>query len=236
MDALTRAKLNEINRQFYEITAEEFDQTRGRAWPGWEPLLEYSDTPLSVLDLGCGNGRFGVFLANALSGRITYHGIDNNPALLQFAQEALQPHLHLHTSLFERDIIAHPPHDGIYDLVTLFGVIHHVPGRAYRRALIEQLAQRVAPGGLLAIACWRFLEYERFRSRLVPWPPLMHVEAHDYLLDWRRGERAYRYCHYVDDAEEAELIHASGLSLVDRYRADGSDGRMNVYLLLQRDG
>ena len=110
----------------------------------------------------------------------------------------------------------------------------HVPGWQNRQQFVRQLAQRVAPGGLLVVACWRFMEYERFRSRIVPWPPQMQVEQHDYLLDWRRGERAFRYCHYVDDSEEAALIRASGLSLIKRYRADGTDGRMNVYLVLQR--
>jgi SAM-dependent methyltransferase len=134
----------------------------------------------------------------------------------------------------QRDIVEDPPMTGAYDLVALFGVMHHIPGAHQRQTFIQQLAERVKPGGLLAFACWRFYEFERFRQRIIPWPEDYVVEAHDYLLDWRRGETALRYCHYVDDAEHAALIHASGLREVVTYRADGSGETMNQYSILKR--
>jgi len=41
---------------------------------------------------------------------------------------------------------------------------------------------------------------QRYRQRFTPFPPDLQVEPGDYLLDWRRGQRALRYCHDVDDA------------------------------------
>jgi len=66
MDAATIHRLNQINRTFYQQTADDFDQTRGTAWPGWNRLLPYLTAPLTVLDVGCGNGRFAAFLAKEL--------------------------------------------------------------------------------------------------------------------------------------------------------------------------
>jgi 2-polyprenyl-3-methyl-5-hydroxy-6-metoxy-1,4-benzoquinol methylase len=66
MDAKTIHHLNSINRAFYAIVADDFDQTRGTAWPGWRRLLPYLPLPLSVLDVGCGNGRFALFLHDNL--------------------------------------------------------------------------------------------------------------------------------------------------------------------------
>jgi 2-polyprenyl-3-methyl-5-hydroxy-6-metoxy-1,4-benzoquinol methylase len=63
----TRERLNTINREFYRVTAHDFDETRGQPWPGWKRVLPYLKLPLSVLDVGCGNGRFGVFLAQNLT-------------------------------------------------------------------------------------------------------------------------------------------------------------------------
>ncbi len=240
VDTNTQHALNAINRQFYAATAADFDQTRGEAWPGWKRLVQHLPSPpLTVLDLGCGNGRFGVFLAEALrqhSAALRYHGIDNNPTLLGFARLALQ-NAGLAFTLEQRDLIESLPEAGRYDLVVLFGVIHHVPGYEARLALMQRLAQLVAPGGILAFASWRFYEVERFRQRIVSWQHSDHstlaVEPHDYLLDWRRGTVALRYCHYVDDAEHSALVEAAGLHEVITYRADGLEGSLNCYSILK---
>lgn len=229
----TIQQLNNINRQFYETTAHEFDQTRGQAWTGWIPLKEHLSAPLSVLDVGCGNGRFGLFLAETLSAPIAYHGIDNNAQLLSYAQKSLDPLEHLQAKIEAYDIINEPLPEQKYDLVVLFGVIHHIPSLENRHKFIQALAQRVNEGGLLVFAAWRFYEYERFRKRLVAWDEALSVEENDYLLDWRRGERALRYCHYVDDAELDNLVATSQMTELARYRADGRDDNMNVYSVLR---
>jgi tRNA (uracil-5-)-methyltransferase TRM9 len=229
MEQATIQRLNAINREFYRLNADEFDQTRGAAWAGWNPLLAYLTAPLSVLDVGCGNGRFGVFLRDHLGISLHYHGVDNNAALLNHARAALDG---LDTRLEERDIVENPPDAGEYDLVALFGVVHHIPGAKERRALMRRLGERVKKGGLLAFACWRFYDYERFRARIVPWPDVIQVEPGDYLLDWRRGAVSLRYCHSVDDAEQDALAAATGLREVIRYRADGQDGQANQYSIM----
>lgn len=232
----TIQQLNAINRRFYATTAADFDATRGRAWPGWQHLVAHLNAPLSVLDVGCGNGRFGLFLADELDGDISYTGVDNNRELLQYAQSALDEQPGIRATLLVQDVIEDKLPPARDDLVVLFGVIHHVPGAANRRRFMAELAQRVAPGGLLCFASWRFYEYERFKKRLADWPDDLtnRVEAHDYLLDWRRGEQALRYCHYVDEDEQQALIEATGCEHVETFRADGSDGAMNRYSLLRR--
>lgn len=234
MDRETIERLNALNRNFYATIADEFDATRGRAWDGWARLSPYLTAPLSVLDVGCGNGRFGVFLADTLTGAIDYHGLDNAPRLLEHARNALTHYPALTVTLTEHDAILNPPDTGTYDLVVLFGVLHHVPGAENRQQFIRQLAQRVASGGLLVFASWQFYDDERLKRRIVAWPDDWHVEPNDFLLDWRRGERALRYCHHVDETEQAQLIEVSGLTPVTTYFADGASGRLNRYVVLKR--
>jgi tRNA (uracil-5-)-methyltransferase TRM9 len=236
MKQSTIDELNAINRRFYKTTAAEFDQTRGKAWAGWAKLKDHLKAPLSVLDVGCGNGRFGLFLAEELKGEIHYHGIDNNAQLLAFANAAFVSVENLKAKLEESDIVNQLLPDAEYDLVVLFGVIHHVPSAEKRKRFMMDLAKRLKVGGLLCFASWRFYEFERFRERLSAWPENLkeEVEENDYLLDWRRGENALRYCHYVDDAEEKTLIQATGLQLVSQYRADGENNAMNSYVVLKR--
>jgi tRNA (uracil-5-)-methyltransferase TRM9 len=236
VDQQTIERLNNINQRFYAITADDFDQTRGCPWPGWERLLAYLDGVRSVLDVGCGNGRFGLFLADHLNRPLHYHGIDSSAALLDHAREALAARFELDTRLENRDVVLNPPDAGAYDLVVLFGMIHHIPGAEQRLTFMRALAERVAPDGLLIFASWRFYEDDRLRARIIPWPDDLagQVEAGDYLLDWRRGEHALRYCHYVDDAEQDALVAATGLTEVTRYRADGASGLLNAYSVLRR--
>lgn len=232
MDEQTIQRLNEINRKFYETVSEDFDATRSQHWLGWKRLLPLLHPPLSVLDVGCGNGRFGVFLSQHLGKVLRYHGVDNNPALLERARQSLQD---LDTLLEQRDIVEHPPETGTYDLVVLFGVLHHIPGAERRLALMKTLAERLTPDGLLVFTCWRFYEYPRFRERIVPMPDDLKVESGDYLLDWRRGSTALRYCHYVDDDELQQLIDASDLRPILQYRADGHGDDMNLYVVLKAE-
>ncbi len=233
MDANTISELNALNLTFYRMTAFHFNDTRQQAWEGWGKLVSYVSTPLQVLDVGCGNGRFGAFLAQQLGTDIHYHGIDSDPTLLAFADETLRQ-LPVPFTLTEQDVLEKPLPDGQYNLVVAFGLLHHVAGSQHRLDFMQRLAQKVTSGGLLVFACWRFMEVESLRERVAPWPAHLMREANDYLLDWRRGTTALRYCHYVDDAEHDALVAATGLVELDRYRADGRTHALNQYSVLRR--
>ena len=237
MQQRTIDHLNLLNQAFYRTIAQDFSETRQTAWHGWARLSVFLPTvaPLRVLDVGCGNGRFAHFLREqhpALP--IHYHGLDTSADLLSIAQQKLATLPNLSFELSVQDIVTHPlpPHE--YDLVVLFGVIHHVPSQTRRVALMRDLTQCVATGGILAFAAWRFYENAPLRERLVEWDSTWEREEGDYLMDWRRGERALRYCHYVDDAEHSALVQATTLQERLRYRADGRDGQLNCYSILER--
>ena len=61
MNPKTIRKLDAINHAFYAVVADDFSETRQRAWAGWQRCLEWlprvSDRPLEVLDPGCGDRR-----------------------------------------------------------------------------------------------------------------------------------------------------------------------------------
>ncbi|NOG51406.1 MAG: class I SAM-dependent methyltransferase [Chloroflexi bacterium] len=156
MHANTIRTLNQINANFYAAVAADFDETRGTPWPGWKSLLPYCAGVKNVLDAGCGNGRFGLFLAESLDRPLRYHGVDFSEALLDVARSALETDSRLAVRLTARDMIEHGMAPACTsDLVGAFGLMHHIPGREYRRLFIRQLAGLVAPGGVLAVAFWR---------------------------------------------------------------------------------
>lgn len=236
--------LNAINRRFYAAVADDFSTTRAKAWRGWRDVLPHipmpSDRPLRVLDVGCGNGRFAAYLVERLRRPIAYHGVDFSDGLLARAAADLHALPDLTITLETRDVIEGSlPHER-YDVVAAFGVLHHIPGADHRQAFVHQLADRVAPGGVLAWTEWRFYEQPRFHEHLVAFPPALaaHIETQDYLLDWKAsphaGDSALRYCHYIDDAESETLVAAARLDLITTYRADGDTRDGNRYVLMRR--
>ena len=259
VDTRTRRQLLRLSTDFYRAHATDFDASRGHhPWPGWERLLEWLPEPgattLAVLDVGCGNARLATFLSNA-GHRLRYVGVDANRALLGAARERLAPELIDRVELIESDFLATASPgeslpEGPFDLVALFGVLHHVPGRDWRIQLVRELMERAAPGGLVAVAAWQFAGRDRFERRRVEWNEIGPIEGEaidptqleegDLLLRFGSDpERPPRYCHQVADRElddlETELV-AFGLDVdpVGDYRADGSEGDLNRYRVLRR--
>ncbi len=260
MSPETETALRAINRRFYDRYAAEFSATRGRPWPGWErvaghlrtpPGVPAAAAPPAVLDAGCGNGRLGAFLAGRWARGLRYVGLDGCAALLHAAEQRLATVVD-GTELHCFDVLEKDPAEAAggrqFHLVTLFGVLHHVPGSGRRRQLVRRLGRLLAPDGVLAISIWRLDRSPRFGRKVVPWETYNRrragrglepvdpetLEAGDVLLSWGGSDRHPRYCHFPGDAEIEEWITETKLSLIDRFEADGPSGRDNLYLVWQQ--
>ena len=211
--------------------------------------------PLRVLDVGCGNGRFGAFLAARGLTPDRYVGIDASPALLEDARLRLRAvpgaaDRPMALELRAGDLAVQPVDAALPDerfrLIAVLGVLHHVPGLAQRRALLGALAARLEAGGLLALAFWRFAAFERFERRLLGWEeynrtaaePIdsARLEPGDHLIRWGDGVGRQRYCHFASDAEMAGLLADLDLERVAEYAADGRSDDLNQYVLLRASG
>ena len=244
MDRATILALNQINRDFYTQRAEEFSATRRRPWRGWLRLLPYigERETLSVLDVGCGNGRFAVFLGELLESPFSYLGIECSATALEHARAKLSglPSI----TLEEHDVMARLDDlSGSFSLITLFGFLHHVPGFDTRRSLLIELGRLLEPDGILAFSVWQFGRFERFRKKLIPWNTFLantgievdrsQLEPGDHILSWGDTEPAYRYCHFTDSDETSRLVSSLPLECFDVFSADGRMNDLNQYFLLK---
>jgi tRNA (uracil-5-)-methyltransferase TRM9 len=248
MDEATQLALNAINRRFYAAVAGEWSEKRNYAWPGFERVWSALPAASSgktrrVLDLGCGDGRFAQFLEGR--GELDYLGIDASEALLAHARAR-----GLGASYrFQRaDFVTLSPSAaggrGPFELIAVFGVLHHIPSRERRRALVRELAGWLAPDGLLALTFWHYPEDPRFAARVIRFEDynrqssapiaLDQLEPGDTLLRWGRGTAPPRYCHFPNADEIMQLLAASDLQLRARFRADGRGEQLNEYALLGR--
>lgn len=249
MPATIQARLLELNRQFYATVAGEFDLTRHGLPTGMIDLAERlaaqahtrGKEMLRVLDVGCGNGRFARALAQVGQGA-DYLGVDADERLLAAAaqQTAALPQI---TVRLAQVNIAQPDwreqlgSDEPFDAVVCLAVVHHFPGLALRQRIVADMAYLVAPQGTLALSTWQFLTSERLAAKQVEWAELgidpADVEPGDALLPWNQGTFAVRYVHQLELDEVETLARGAGLRVTDTFRADGKEGNLNLYTLLQ---
>lgn len=177
----TILQLNQLNQRFYQITAEEFSKTRSFYWQGWKELLEplkkigQNHPQLKVLDIGCGNGRFGEFLwKEKVHKKFIYHGADNSKELLAFAEKRLAEYK-FEKQLFYLDVIDALINNKLdevlpqkkYQVITLFGVLHHIPSFKLRKKLIDAIAEHLTNDGVFVFTAWRFLNEKRFEKKQI---------------------------------------------------------------------
>jgi tRNA (uracil-5-)-methyltransferase TRM9 len=245
MNDATVEALAAINRAFYGERAAEFSAARPAPWPGWEPLLPALRStpgagPVRVLDVGCGHGRLARYLAQALAPRaLAIWGVDASEPLLAQARSAGPPGARWEIG----DVVWTPAAlpSGPFDLVALIAVLHHVPSRERRRALLAECARRLAPGGRLVFTTWRAdlarerrLDWNSYSSRARMPIDCSELEPGDALVRWGAEPAGWvRYFHFFDDAEIECLVGGLPLVAERRYRADGQTGDQNEYFVFR---
>jgi tRNA (uracil-5-)-methyltransferase TRM9 len=248
--------LNQLNIYFYEQVSEYFDSSRQYFWPGWEELKKHvlSDK-LSVLDIGCGNGRFGEFMEE--NGLLkSYHGIDTDGGLLDKGRERYPE-----WQFTQHDAIADQVESAVqFDLIVSFGVLHHIPSTELRSKFFHQAAKLLAKGGYVCFSTWNFLGIDPESKRVIfdvnsevdgelisYLEEFKHVKdlvfevsdllkewkSGDYLLSWKRGTEAIRFAHDYTREEVENLAQESGLSIVNTWTADGPGNKGNEYYLMR---
>lgn len=233
MDSKTAERLIDINREFYRRFADHFAETRKNPLPGFRILLDYLPPTVSnVLDIGCGEGRFGRFLQQHF--RIErYTGIDFSRELTDRA--ALQ----IEGEFLFRDISSPGFLNGLgqYDLIISLATLQHIPGRRTRLEIIRELNQHLASDSRLVLSFWQFLSSDRQIKKIRPWSEVGinrdEVEDNDYLLTWKRGGIGLRYVAYIDQDEIMWLAKNAGLRIADTFYADGMEGDLNLYAVLR---
>ncbi len=232
MEAKIVDKLLELNREFYDSLASPFAQTRSLPQPGFYRLLEELPQPCrDLLDVGCGEGRFGRFLHS--SGAVPwYTGVDFSAELLAKASSSTPG------EFFQRDI-SRPgclKDLGQFDAVVSLAVLQHIPARANRLRLLQEMKACLAPGGRLLISTWQFMDSQRQQRKVRPWSEIIgltdeDVETNDYLLTWKRSGFGLRYVAWIDAQETGRLAEEAGLRMVNQYRSDGKEGNLSLYTI-----
>ena len=139
-----------------------------------------------VLEMGCGTGQLGIFLA---SGGRTVVAADRSRPSLRLAREAALRH-GVRVTFVETDLRAPALRPGAFDVVICSGVLHHTPDPRRSFAAIAALAR---PGGVLVIGlynAWARLPL-RVRRAIARLTGFRWIPGDPVLRD-RRGDPARR--------------------------------------------
>jgi 2-polyprenyl-3-methyl-5-hydroxy-6-metoxy-1,4-benzoquinol methylase len=164
----------------------------------FERLIPHVSPNASVLDIGCGAGLFLALLAGSVPG-ITGVGFDSSRLAIETAMRmAVQVELaklQVNLCFFLRNVGESWP-EGLFDVVSLVDVMHHVPQVA-QKSLIEKAIQKVKPGGVLL--------YKDMANQ-----PVFHAlmnRIHDLVL-------ARQWIHYLPIHTVDEWVAEFGLTMV----------------------
>ncbi len=204
------------NREIYNRIADQFSSTRKHPWGEFElfkPLVKDND---AVLDIGCGNGRLGEFLADQ---QIQYSGHDISRKLIELAE---QKYPRGTFSVGEASQL--PYSNGTFNVVFLVATLHHIPSHALRKKVIHEAYRVLKNDGTLIMTEWNL-----WNSRW--WPLLFRFSFKKIIgsnaLDWgdiqkpwknSQGELlGYRFLHPFTRGGLKRLLSTSGFSNITQY-------------------
>lgn len=246
MQLHTIRQLNALNRQFYREQATSWQNSRQYAWPSWQQFLAHSQlnasAPITVADLGCGHGRLAHFLAENWT-KATYTGFDLASPLLEIAKANAPAQM---TSEFEEwDVVEtllteKPLLPQRYDLIAVFGLLHHLPSAQLRQQFLLRLREHLTPRGEIWLTLWvpHLLQQpkpaslsRKVVSRHTP-IDFTDLETGDDFLGWR-STSAIRYVHWLDQDEIQTLCQTPGLQVVAQWPVTEQGERGNLCFLLR---
>jgi tRNA (uracil-5-)-methyltransferase TRM9 len=195
-----------LNTDFYQYHAEAFSRSRLNPWEGWGQICDtiqkqfpsQKTQMISVLDLGCGNGRFLGFMANFVGEfpKFTYLGLDTCSKFLVPLEKEYQ--LDDHIRFQALDVITNL--DKLtenYDVICAFGMYHHIPSQELRLNWVRQCLNLLTDRGILIISLWNFPLDKTLPSPIDP----DDLEAGDYFLGWQDDTSHLRFAHLTNPTE-----------------------------------
>lgn len=194
----------------YNPFSEDFSRTRVYPWPETEFLFKDAKPDDTVLDLGCGNGRYYQFLKHT-----KYIGIDSSEELIGIAKKKYpEAKFEVQNALdlkFENDFF-----DKIYSIA----VFHHIPSFKLRLKFLEEAKRVLKPNGKIILTVWKFqgLKYFFIKDFFKPW-----------------AKKYSRYYHSFSKRELAKLFIKSGFKIDEiNVIKNARKNRQNIYIIAQK--
>lgn len=171
----------------YSSFASEFDKTRYSVWKCVRKFLDDFAAGSKIGEWGCGNGKNMLYRTD-----LEMIGFDICPELVAIAKNKK-------LTVMIGDCLHPPVNEQSCDGIISIAVLHHMRTHDDRIKFVENLMNRLKPGGKALITVWA-------REQPIPikWEPIMG-HAGDYLVPWGTSKDK-RYYHLFTKEEVNELF------------------------------
>lgn len=146
----TAKKILQLTQDGYVRIARYFDKTRNTVWQDFSIFRPYVKEGARVLDIGCGNGRLYAALKDK---HVTYVGVDQNPYLIEQAQDRYPDARFVTGNILSLDTLP-----GIvgetFDVVFSVAVLCHLPSVELRKRVIKTARALLVRDGYLMMLNW----------------------------------------------------------------------------------
>jgi SAM-dependent methyltransferase len=239
-----------VNEEFYKEVFPFWNQAEDYFWAGFWDLYPYLDECFRdidcprVLDVGCANGRWFNFLEFCFPEKnfvkVGIDFVDEFKMVNNFEFKKMDISDFSKNSPF--DLFLNSEHNQQnfvgFDLVTCFGVYHHIQFKETRLEITKSLAKLLkSKDSGFVLTRWNFLLLERLRAHVLKPEQVKHLldlsqwEKGDYFLKWDKGISGIRYANMLDIFEIKSMLQKSGLKCYQSYQADDKNENRNSYYL-----
>jgi len=217
-------------RDTYNKEALMFSRSRRDFWEELKYLAEHAREHDTVLDIGCGNGRFYPLLEPRA---VAYTGIDLSKELISLAR------IHHPTATFvEGNALELPFEDSAFHIAYSFAVIHHIPSKKLREKFFAEAYRVLKPGGTLIITTWYLWDLTNMKKLFLPTlKKLLGMSQYEFgdAVIGLGQKRSPRYIHaYTMRELSKDIVHA-GFSIVGSEIATRPSGFKNIVVIARKD-
>ncbi len=148
----------------YDAFATTFSNSRkDHPWLELDTIIEHmrQQNALSILDIGCGNGRF---LAEAENWELrieNYIGIDSSCWMIE---EARRLHPEYHFEVIPMESLTYDLWTMSYDAILFLASFHHLDTEEKRVGTLTHIKKLLAPHGRIYLTNWNLRDQERYKN------------------------------------------------------------------------
>ena len=196
------------DQETWDRIAKSFDSTRTKTWEECINFIQQKKQKGIAVDLGCGNGRHLIPLAQ------TYHhaiGVDFSRKLLIITKQKINQ-LKLNNTLLLQASLTHLPlfSDSV-TTVLYIAALHNIRTKELRIKSLKELRRILTKEGNALISVWA-RNQPRFQKKIYEEKPNHSLEEGDIILYWRQHQlNIPRFYHlytkeeFISDLKEANL-------------------------------